>query len=113
MGQLIAYCGLDCSTCEAYIHTQENNTSALEQLLEKWRVEFNLPNMEMKDLICDGCSSDERMGGYCAVCVTRACARQRQLNTCAECPDYLCEQLANFIQNTPAAKANLDALRKN
>ncbi len=33
---MIAYCGLNCSHCDAYIATQENNDSKRENTAQKW-----------------------------------------------------------------------------
>jgi hypothetical protein len=78
MGPMIAFCGLDCSTCEA---------------------------------TCDGCHSTLRLGGYCQFCSVRKCALERGFDTCAECPDFACEELQNIFIMAPQAKANLEALR--
>ena len=110
---LIAACGLDCAQCEAYKLTQANDLAGLEALVTKWKVDFNAPNMTVKDVTCDGCTATSgRIGGYCAMCGIRACAVERGLDTCAECTDYGCEKLTAFWQNAPQAKANLEALRQ-
>ena len=74
MATMIAYCGLDCAGCEAYLATQANDEAAKQKLLEKWRVEFDAPEMTMASVTCDGCTSTERLGGYCQACPVRACA---------------------------------------
>ena len=110
---LIAPCGLDCAQCEAYKLTQANDLVGLEALVAKWKVEFNAPDMTIKDATCDGClAASGRVGGYCAMCAIRACAVERGLATCAECADYGCEKVAGMWKNAPQAKANLDTLRQ-
>ena len=112
MATMIAYCGLDCAGCEAYLATQANDEAAKQKLLEKWRVEFDAPEMTMASVTCDGCTSTERLGGYCQACPVRACAVEKGVETCAHCADYeTCETLQGFIVNIPAAKANLEAIR--
>ena len=112
MATMIAYCGLDCAGCEAYLATQANDEAAKQKLLEKWRVEFDAPEMTMASVTCDGCTSTERLGGYCQACPVRACAVEKGVETCAHCADYeTCEILQGFIVNIPAAKANLEAIR--
>jgi hypothetical protein len=113
MNTLIAYCGLNCATCEAYLATQANDQAAQERLLVKWRQEFNAPNMTLADVICDGCVSlTGRLGGYCGQCPIRACGVERQVTNCADCADYACEKLAGFFAQAPAAKANLEEIRR-
>ena len=110
---LIAPCGLDCAQCEAYKLTQANDLAGLEALVTKWKVDFNAPDMTVKDVTCDGCmATSGRIGGYCAMCGIRACTVEHGFATCAECTDYGCEKLTAFWQNAPQAKANLEALRQ-
>ena len=98
MNPLIAFCGLDCTKCEAYIATQANDVAAQEQLLIKWRQEYNSPDMPIDAVTCDGCTSAGRLGGYCSACPIRACSVSRQMTNCAYCPDYAsCEKLAHFF----------------
>jgi predicted nucleic acid binding AN1-type Zn finger protein len=112
MATLIAACGLDCAKCDAYIATQANDQTALEKLVEKWRVEFNAPNLTVATVLCDGCMSGGRTIGYCAECKIRLCAVERGLENCAACPDYGCEKLTAFWPNALQAKANLEAIHK-
>jgi hypothetical protein len=110
--KMIAFCGLECAGCEAYLATQADDLPAREALLEKWRVAFDAPGMTLANVTCDGCTSAGRLGGYCADCPVRACAVGRGLAHCARCDDYeTCETLQGFIADIPEARANLAALR--
>lgn len=111
MNILIAACGLDCSQCEAYKITLANDRAAMEDLVVKWRAEYNSPEMTVESVICDGCMVGERHGGYCAECGVRRCALARGVANCAYCPDYGCETVQKFWQMAPQAKVNLDAQR--
>lgn len=111
MDKMIAYCGLDCSQCEAYIATQANDEAGKMKVLEKWRVEYNSPEMEISAVTCDACHATVRLGGYCQFCGIRKCALDRGFQTCADCQDYACEELQKFFVMVPQAKANLKALR--
>ena len=110
MTELFAFCGLDCTACEAYQATQANDVARQQALLERWRVEYDA-NMDMSAVTCDGCSSCGRLGGYCAACPVRACSTARGLENCAACPDYACETLSSFLAVAPQARANLEMLR--
>jgi hypothetical protein len=114
MNQLIAFCGLDCAKCEAYLATQANDRAAQERVLAKWRQEFNAPDMPFAAVICDGCTGlNGRLGGYCSQCPIRACGVERKVTNCAYCADYAtCEKLAGFFNQAPAAKATLDEIRR-
>lgn len=111
MSKLIAYCGLDCSACEAYIVTQSNDEAGKLALLEKWRVEYNSPEMTISAVTCDGCHATERLGGYCLFCGVRKCAIEHGFVTCAECEEYACETLDHILSMAPQARAILEQLR--
>lgn len=112
MAQMIAYCGLICSDCEAYIATQANDLSALERMAARAREEFNMPDASAQTAMCEGCLSDsDRLCGYCHQCGIRACAIEGGLVNCAHCDDYGCEQLEAFWQMAPAARTTLDGIR--
>jgi len=98
MDKLIAFCGLDCAGCEAYLATQAGDEAAKLTLLEKWRVEFDSPDMPLAAVTCDGCTSTGQLGGYCQDCPVRACAVEKGFENCAHCADYgTCETLNGFI----------------
>ena len=113
MSKIIAYCGLNCSDCPAYIATQNNNTNKLKEIAKKWsneEMQFNA-----NDILCDGCFSDDRIFQWCKECDIKICAREKGLESCAYCEDYPCELLNNaFGKNIdPSAKQRLDEIRKN
>lgn len=109
---MIAHCGLDCSVCPAYVATQANDHAAKEQLLARWRVDFNSPEMPMEAVTCDGCTSAGRHGGYCGSCPIRACALERNLATCAHCAEYGCGKMAFIASASAQAKSTLEAIRQ-
>ncbi|MFZ6026086.1 MAG: DUF3795 domain-containing protein [Chloroflexota bacterium] len=111
MNTLIAACGLDCSKCEAYQATQNNDDFAKERIAAQWRAEYNAPNITIASVTCDGCMTGERHGGYCAECGIRKCAVERNLPNCAYCNDYACEALEGFFKVAPQVRANLETIR--
>lgn len=112
MGSILAYCGLECSECPAYIATQANDEEGRKRTAEKWSKNLGLA-ITADDCICDGCLPVDggRLGGYCGECPMRACNLQKGLAHCAQCEDYPCDNLARFTANSPEAKARLEALR--
>ena len=119
MEKIIAYCGLQCQNCDAYVATQSGDRAALEQVAAKWREQFNAPQITADGIVCDGClagADGQRVAYYCSICAIRACAIERDLANCAHCADYvhndaLCEKLAGFLAHSPEARATLDAIR--
>ena len=112
MDKMVAYCGLVCTDCEAYIATQANDLAALEQMAARAREQFNNPDITVESASCDGClSSSERLCGYCFECQVRACGMERDVVNCAYCDDYACEKLEGFFGMAPHARTTLDSIR--
>lgn len=109
----IAFCGLDCSACPAYIATQADDQEGLRRTAESWSQGLGIP-IKPEDCICDGCQPQEgaRVGGYLNECPMRACAMERTYPNCAHCPDYACENLAKFWGQSTESKAKLDSIRE-
>jgi hypothetical protein len=106
-GGIIAYCGLKCDECPAYIATQANDTDTLKKLAFEWYgLEDNTSNC-----ICDGCSTSGRKNIHCGDCAVRTCALARQVINCAYCPEYGCTKLVNLFQHIPLARENLERIR--
>ncbi|MBT7789612.1 MAG: DUF3795 domain-containing protein [Calditrichaeota bacterium] len=112
MPKLISMCGIDCSTCEAYMATKKNDDGEREKVAISWSKQYNA-EIKTSDVNCDGCMAD---GGahfmHCNMCEIRKCGVDRGLENCAHCDDYVCEQLGNFFKMVPVCKENLDEVRK-
>jgi hypothetical protein len=98
MDRMIAFCGVICTDCQAYLATQADDHDSLEQVLAHWREYFNAPDIAVEDIICDGClTSDGRLTGYCQQCKIRSCAVAREVTNCAHCEEYVCDELERFL----------------
>lgn len=112
MSKMIAYCGLICTECEAYVATQANNSAALERMAVKAREEWGIPDATAASIMCDGClSNSDRLCGFCYECQVRACAKRRSVENCAHCDDYGCDTLEAFFAMAPKARTNLESIR--
>ena len=111
MEKMIAYCGLVCTDCPAYIATQADDRAALERVAAQWREEYTSPAITVESVICDGCVTDGRKCGHCGECEIRACGLQRGVANCAVCDDYACERLTGFFAMVPDARTVLDGVR--
>lgn len=110
MSRMIAYCGLVCSSCPAYIATQNDDDEARAQTAAYYLKKFGL-EMKPEEINCDGCKSDGgKLIGYCQVCSIRRCCRDRNLDNCSVCEDQPCEDLAKFHEFSPDAKRCFDEL---
>ncbi len=111
--KMIAYCGIACSECPAYIATQKNDDKLREETAKKWTEEFH-SDIAPAEINCDGCPTDStKLIKYCGQCGIRNCAREKGVKNCAYCADYPCAKLTAFLKNVPEAKALLDEIRKN
>lgn len=109
MKQLIAYCGLDCEKCDAYIATQ-NNDQALREKTAKYWSELNGVEITPEMINCDGCRMDGRKTPYCAsLCQIKKCAQSKQMETCGSCEQMKnCPTVGMIVKNNPDALKNLE-----
>ena len=109
--RIIAYCGIVCSDCSAYTATQAGDQEALKQVVKQWKSQYDIPNLTVSMVLCDGCLTGEgRRCYHCADCEIRACGVERGVVNCAHCPDYACERLTKFFDFVPDAQAVLDGV---
>ncbi len=108
MNKMIAYCGLDCENCDAYIATK-NDDNALREMVAKLWSELNGVEITPEMINCDGCRSDGRKTVYCdSLCPIRQCASGRGYETCGGCTELeKCEKAGMIIGNNPDALENL------
>jgi hypothetical protein len=113
MKSMIAYCGINCSECPAYIATQTNDDNERKRVAEMWAKQYN-PNLTAKDINCDGCTTSSiRVFSWCNECPIRKCGNEKSVNNCAYCVEYAaCDKLATFFKMAPKAKDTLDTIRK-
>lgn len=113
MADLIAYCGLDCSICPAYIAKKNNDDILRQKTAHEWSKMFNI-DIKPEDVNCDGCAIAGKHIVYCeTLCEMRKCAISKKINNCAYCEDYPCETLKKFFEQVPEAKERLDKIANN
>lgn len=110
---MIAYCGLICTDCPAYIATKANDLEALQRVAKQWQEEFNAPDITAESVICDGCVDAE--GRHCShwpECDVRACGWEHGVANCGHCADYPCDKMERFFGFAPDARTVLDAIHQ-
>lgn len=111
MANVIGACGLVCSNCGAYKATQANDAEAIARIAGEWSKEYG-GNIQPESVWCDGClTAGTRKCGHTGECEIRACAIARGVANCAECPDYACDKIMQFIAGVPEARETLESLR--
>lgn len=104
----VAYCGLDCKKCEAYIATQNGDDALRKKVAKEWS-ELNHVEITPEMINCDGCRVDGRKTPFCAsLCPIRQCALDHKFETCGDCAALLtCEKAKMIIGDNPQALENL------
>jgi Protein of unknown function (DUF3795) len=111
MYDMTAYCGLDCRECQAFKATQANDLQLKKQIAERWSSQGDI-KFEPEDIDCLGCKSDVISGWCRKLCKLRPCATDKKVATCAQCDEYQCEKLKEFLRNEPVAAGNLEKIRR-
>ena len=107
MDKIIAYCGLNCSECSAYIATKNNDQALREKTAVEWSKVHNF-NFTPDMINCTSCKSDGVKLGHCSACEMRKCAVGKKVVNCGACVDFnSCKMINDFIAQVPSAKENL------
>ena len=108
MKTMIAYCGLDCEKCDAYLATIHDDRALREKTAKLWS-ELNRITILPEQIDCEGCRADGRKTVYCdRLCQIRRCAMKKGFETCGACPDMeTCPTVATVISNNAGARKNL------
>ena len=92
---LAATCGLYCGACGTYLAHRRGDSVRLEKIA-KWLAERRGRVLELDVLACEGCLSSEVIATFCRDCAIRACAFERGITHCAQCPDFPCQRITDF-----------------
>ena len=108
MRQLIAYCGLDCEKCEAYIARKNDDQALREKVAKKW-AELNDAPILPEHINCDGCRMNGVKTYYCSnLCEIRKCAVGRGYETCRDCAEIeTCPKVEMIWKNNAQARETL------
>ena len=109
MEKMIAYCGLNCEKCDAYLATLHDDQALREKTAKLWS-ELNHVEILPEHINCQGCRADGVKTVFCdQLCGIRQCALKKGVETCGGCPDWeTCETVAMVVGNNPEARNNLN-----
>ena len=96
----IAYCGLDCERCEAYIATLNDDDDLRMKVAKEWS-ELNGVEITPEMINCQGCRADGLKTPFCeSLCQIRQCAMGKRYETCGSCGEMtVCTKVAMVIGN--------------
>ena len=109
---MIAFCGLDCEKCDAYLATINQDSELRERTARLWS-ELNQVTITPDQINCKGCRAEGEKTFYCeSLCGIRQCALQKDVETCRECNEMeTCQLIGAIIGNNPSALNNLQQKR--
>jgi hypothetical protein len=107
VSEMIAYYGLDCSKCDAFIATQNQDSRRKREMAERWTKSLSI-KFGPEDIDCTGCMSTNISRWCTQVCKIRPCADTKKVKTCADCGNYPCEELQKFLSDEPKAAKTLE-----
>ena len=109
MDKMIAFCGLDCSKCDAYIATINDDDALRKKTASLWAKLNNAPILP-EHINCNGCRADGRKTVYCqSICRVRQCALNKGVGTCGSCPEVdTCPVVGTIHSYDPEARKNLE-----
>lgn len=112
MEDLIAYCGLDCSICEARIATINNDDEMRKKVAKLWS-ELNGVEITPEMINCVGCRIEGVKTPFCdSICPIRQCALDKKYETCADCNEMEeCEKIGRIFKNNVDAYNNLKRIK--
>lgn len=112
MSKMIAFCGLICTECPAFLATQKDDDKERKKVAKMWSKQFKA-EIKPEDINCDGCLSENgQLWSHCKVCEIRKCGEENDVKNCAYCDGYPCQKLSHFLDEVPDAKATLEEIRK-
>ena len=108
MRDMIAYCGLDCEKCDAYLATIHDDHALREKTAKLW-AELNHAPILPEHINCKGCRADGVKTVFCeSLCRIRQCALKKGVTTCGDCLDLeTCQSIGEILSNNPDALENL------
>ena len=104
----IAFCGLNCRKCDAYVATVNNDRALREKTARLWS-ELNHVLITPEQINCEGCRADGAKTVFCSeLCGIRKCAVEKGVATCGDCASMeSCSLLGAILANNDEARSNL------
>ena len=93
--KMIGYCGYNCYLCAA----RSDDINVKRKLVEAWRKYLGHQHYTAENVACEGCKSE---GNKIAdkQCEARPCAREKCLESCAQCDEFPCNKMSNLMGTT-------------
>lgn len=106
--KFVCYCGLYCENCAVKVNVEpaakvlyaEMKSAGFEDVISF------IPGGEgfwsfLKNMADDGICISCQDGGGDPGCAIRICAKEKNMEVCAQCDDYPCDKIAAFLEGHP------------
>jgi hypothetical protein len=110
--KMVAFCGIVCSDCRAFIATQANDGELRKKVAKTWSTKKDV--LRPEDIDCDGClPAGQRLFKFCGICDVRRCGQEKGVDNCAHCPEFPCERLTGLWKHfrLTAPRATLEEIK--
>ena len=112
MENIIAFCGIECSTCPAFIAHKTDDDDLRKKTAADWSKAFGM-EIPAQAINCVGCLAPTGVKiSYCQECEIRKCAVEKDVKNCAHCNEYICARLDKWFKDVPDAKERLDQIHQ-
>lgn len=107
MKKTIAFCGINCSKCGAYLAHKNNDQALREKTADEWTKAHNF-NFTPEMINCTSCKGSGVQIGHCSNCEIRKCALEKGVINCGACGEFeTCKRINEFLEQVPDLKENL------
>ena len=104
---MIAYCGIDCAGCGAYLAHKNNDQALRIKTAAEWKVAHNF-DFTPEMINCTSCKGTGIQVGHCSQCNIRKCAIGKKVKNCGACSEFAtCKTINDFLAQVPGLRENL------
>jgi hypothetical protein len=109
--EMIAYCGIVCTECPAFLAKKTDDNELRKKTVEKWSTD-EFPVTE-ENINCDGCLTEGELFMFCNQCELRSCGKEKSVENCGWCMEYPCGKLEKVweMMGSPLGKERLDKIQ--
>ena len=109
---MIAYCGLECLKCKAYLATKADDDKLRADVAQLWS-QWAKITIKPEQINCEGCKAGGKLFFFCNACGVKKCAVERGIEACATCPDFVCKKIEGLMALDPNLRKMIEGQRKN
>lgn len=110
--EMISCCGIMCGECPVNVATERDDDSMRKYLAHEYSA-FGDQEFYPKDMTCHGCltvSADHNKFGK--NCQIRKCCKEHHIRLCAECKEYPCGKVTEFVPEGTEQRDRLNEMHK-